>query len=185
MRWFVNVASSFWCSLDAKLDILSLMQWLIQSPLKKEQAHSPTRKELTQSPSREKLCNASNDENVQPLVRKAILPLSSNFSEDGNNDIQLGLHNSHSQFPAQDVKNSSRRKRITEEPVPGDADKIRRIKRNPNAHKSQGSDMEFTWEHSNGSDNVREMVGGDTTTKHWTDVSIHIVNLLLSHKILS
>ncbi|WCJ37347.1 hypothetical protein M5689_018494 [Euphorbia peplus] len=131
--------------------------------LRKKTSKSPI-KELTHSPSRKNQHGVSDSEHVQSLAEKVVVSLNSNV----NCHVDSGNHLNG--IPAQNIENSSERKRRFEESVAENADKHRRLKRNPEIHTSDDANLESMLQYTIGSDNTGQNTRSDQMMKHWSDI---------------
>ncbi|XP_021890008.1 uncharacterized protein LOC110808730 isoform X2 [Carica papaya] len=156
---------------------------LFKSPTKNDNL---TWQDPTLSASKKELHNRSPGEDMQLVFGKdasSINPNSNEYVDDEGHE-ELSMLQSH--FSEQDVEDCSRKKRKGEEIISGNAgnsDKIGRASRSPVIHKSTMSDSELLLDHSNGSNQRDERIGGCTALRNWTDISQKFS--IETHKLLS
>ncbi|XVF21190.1 hypothetical protein REPUB_Repub12eG0069100 [Reevesia pubescens] len=163
----------------------SKIEWSPQkSSSKKKQTQNPASKEPILSPCRKEMHGALHGDNMQLSVAKDVVSLNCSSTAQRIDDCQQ--RSAQSPNPVQDIQNSSKRKRTSEEVAivdVHDPDKINRIQRSLKVHKVGEKNMEHMSEYFNGSNRENERIEGGKTLMNLTDISLKLsedTNQLLS-----
>lgn len=152
-----------------------------ESPSIREKIQKSPRKEPTDSPSRLGPSNSAHSDAMQASTGKDIVSPKSSLKTLGNDVFHQELHILQSPLFTQKMETSSERKRSIGDTLDDvrHIDKIPRVERNQDIHRSGNFGSEFMLYHSNEIYDEREKIEGDTTLMHWSDVSILFSHLLL------
>ncbi|KAJ7960221.1 Dentin sialoprotein [Quillaja saponaria] len=161
---------------------------LVQSPARRKPIPSASAEKLIRSPAQEqsslsrsilKSLSESYNHDMKTLAGKGVLSPKSNSNGLVNNKLCLQLQGYHSPFSNRDIEISSGQKRKSVL-VLGDGnqlDKIAKIQRSPEVHKSMDHDLIFSSEHSDEIRTGREKDGDHTTRKNWTDILVKLAGV--------
>lgn len=155
-----------------KSNNIDIMQKPPQSPLHIFDSQIPTLIDPKRSP-KKALSDSAIKHQTDILVRKG--PFSKTHLDQHDNGGSHQGNHIHCPFPVQDIENSSKRKRGTEEIVLGHVHKISEEifnQRRSKHHKLGGSISEQMLEHSPGGNKLTKTTVDDSRVKHWTDVCI-------------
>ncbi|XP_022758880.1 uncharacterized protein LOC111305523 isoform X2 [Durio zibethinus] len=155
-----------------------------KSPSKKKQIQSPTSKQPNLSSCVKEMHSALHGDNMQLSVAKDVVSINCSSTVQRIDDC----HQRYTQNPSpvQDIQNSSKRKRTSEEVAIVDvhcADKNNCIQQSPKFHKVEENNREHMSEYLNGSNVENERTEGGKTLMNWTDIYLKLsaaTNQLLS-----
>ncbi|XVE78281.1 hypothetical protein DITRI_Ditri13aG0132300 [Diplodiscus trichospermus] len=141
-----------------------------KSPFKKKQTQSPTSKEPNWTPCRKEMHSALHGDNMKLSVAKDAVSLSCSSTVQGIDECHQ--RSTQNPSPVQNIQNSSKRKRTSEEVSL--ADRNNHIQRSPKFHQVGEKNMEHMLEYSNGSNIGNELAEGGKTLMNWTDISLKL-----------
>ncbi|GMI66299.1 hypothetical protein HRI_000299200 [Hibiscus trionum] len=134
-----------------------------QSPSRRKKTQSPTTKEPSLSPCRTEMHNALHGDNMQLSVAEDGVSLNCSSNVQRIDDF----HGRSNPSTVQDIQNSSKRKRTTE-------DNNNCMQQSPKFCNVGEKNMEQTSEYSYGSNLEKERIEGGKILMNWTDISLKL-----------